>query len=176
MFYACSPGIRSKRTNLNLSTQEKNRIPPARDPSRRTIPARDPSHGTPPRRDSSQNGIPPKRGFLPKLEGDVFFPGGIPFWEESCFGRNPVLGGILFREESRYGRNPVSGGIKLWEESRFGRSSAGGIPCGRSSSGGIPAGGVSWEESRLGGVPRPPLQTANSGILVPVHLAYHRPN
>ena len=47
-----------------------------------------------PKRDSSRNGIPPEMGFLPKREG-IFF-----------LGRNTVLGGIPFREESHFGRDP----------------------------------------------------------------------
>ena len=66
-----------------------------RDSSRDRIP---PETGFLPRQDSSRNGIPPKKKFPPGL-------GGILFWKESRFGRNPVLGGVP-REGSRSGGVP----------------------------------------------------------------------
>ena len=93
----------------------------------------DPSRRTPPRRDSSQNGIPPKTGFLPELEV-IFFPGGIPFWEESCFGRNPVSGGVLW-EESSLGGVPV--GRDPGREEFRGRNHMGGVLYGRNPNGTI---------------------------------------
>ena len=63
-----------------------------------------PKAGFLPKRDSSQNGIPPETGFLPKRDSSRKkksppIPGGIPFWEESHFGRNPVW-------EEFHGRDP----------------------------------------------------------------------
>ena len=108
-----------------------------------------------PKQDSPQNGK--EIGRNPVLEG-------IPLWEESQFGRNPVSGGILFCKESQFGRNPVSGGILFCEESQFGRNpNLGGIPFREESPFGRNPrlGGVYWEESRLGGVPRPPYIIIN---------------
>ena len=148
--FSC-PGIRSERSILISFSTGENRIPPAQDPSRRIPPDRDPSLGTPHQRDSSRNGIAPKAGFLPELEGNFFFreefrfgrnfvSGGIPFWEESCYGRNPVMGGIPFWEESSFGRNPVLGGVP--QEGSW----VGGVPREGSWRAEFPGRNPAWEE------------------------------
>ena len=84
-------GLTWKQPNL--------RVYKKRDSSKNGIP---PETGFPPKWDSSRDGIPPETGFLSKRDSSrkKNFPpvsGGIPFREESRFGRNLILGGIPFR-------------------------------------------------------------------------------
>ena len=58
--------------------------------------------------------------------------GGIPFWEESRFGRNPVSGGVLW-EESSLGGVPV--GRDPGREEFRGRNHMGGVLYGRNPNG-----------------------------------------